>query len=176
MRTITFPKRSPLMWPSPPQTIFESLRAFATAEVHSPSIFDHYRQMALGNYKKYIETPSKQDKEVDLKRYLYVLRPLLCLLYIEVLRAWPPQNFDALLVSVQNSEATPVTQKIAEQIREIAAKKREGGEWKVDQPLPDLNAWIEVQLKQYSRKTPGDPVDVTALEHIRSLLFAGYPF
>ena len=159
-----------------PQRIFENLRAFATAEVQSPSIFYHYRQMALGNYKKYIETPSKRDEEVGLKRYLYVLRPLLCLLYIEMLGAWPPQNFDALLVSVRGVADTPVTPQIAEQIREIVAKKREGGEWKADQPLPDLNTWIELQLEQYARKAPGDPVDVTALERMRNTLFAGYPF
>ena len=156
-------------------TVLERLRAFAAAEIQSPSIFYHYRQMALGNYKKYIVTPSQQDKEVGLKRYLYVLRPLLCLIYIEMIGTWPPQNFDALLVSLQERADTPVTQTIAEQIREIAAKKREGGEWKADQPLPDLNAWIEVQLDEYSHKVPSEPIDVQILERIRSEIFAGYP-
>jgi predicted nucleotidyltransferase len=158
-----------------PHPIFASLRAFATSEVGSPSIFYHYRQMALGNYKKYIVTPSQQDKEVGLKRYLYVLRPLLCLLHIEMLGSWPPQNFEALLSSVQNHVETPVTLRVAEQIREIVAKKREGGEWKADQPLPDLNAWIEAELEQYAQKAPGDPVNMQALERLRSELFAGYP-
>ena len=159
-----------------PPAILRGLQEIAIANVQSPSIFHHYRQMAFGNYKKYIQTPSQQDKEVGLKRYLYVLRPLLCLIHIEIVGTWPPQDFDALLSAVQNHKDTPVTQHITDQIREIVAKKREGGEWKADRPLPDLNAWIEVQLEQYAHTEPGDPVDVQELEHLRSMLFAGYPF
>lgn len=51
----------------------------------------HYYHMARGNYRDYL-----QGETVRLKKYLYVLRPLLAVLWLEAGRGRVPVQFEAL--------------------------------------------------------------------------------
>lgn len=60
----------------------------------------HYRSMASKNYRGYL----KQD-EVPLKKYFYVLRPLLAARWIADGRGAPPMEFERLLAMLNADEA-----------------------------------------------------------------------
>lgn len=55
----------------------------------------HYYSTAVGNWHKYME-----GEQVRLKKYLYVLRPILCTRWIEDRGTLPPVLFDELYAAV----------------------------------------------------------------------------
>lgn len=56
----------------------------------------HYLSLAAGVWKKYIEN----DPNPVRKKYLYVLRPLACIRYIELHRKQPPTLFESVLEAI----------------------------------------------------------------------------
>src|SRR5581483_4238741 len=72
------------------------LREIAQRLYSSTSLHYHYYHMANGNYRQYL-----QDKtEIILKKYLYVLRPLVALLFLEQQQQLPSTNFLETLAQV----------------------------------------------------------------------------
>lgn len=62
-------------------------------EVFAPhSCLHHYLNMAGGNFREYL-----QGDEVKVKKYFYVLRPVLAALWIEKYNEFPPLEFPILL-------------------------------------------------------------------------------
>src|SRR5206468_11821042 len=55
------------------------MRALARRIYLSTPLYYHYCNMASSNYRQYIQGKT----EVPVKKYLYVLRPLVALLYVE---------------------------------------------------------------------------------------------
>ena len=77
-----------------------SVRAAAT-DVHRPErAFHHYLHMARKNYREYL-----RGDLVRLKKYLYVLRPLLACLWIEQQRDPVPMRFQDLVDQLVSAPA-----------------------------------------------------------------------
>ncbi|PWF25469.1 nucleotidyltransferase domain-containing protein [Corticimicrobacter populi] len=108
----------------------------AIQQVHNAErSFHHYVHMARKNYREYF-----QGDRVRLKKYLYVLRPLLATLWIEQQRGIPPMRFQAL---VEDMVTAPDVRKAIDQLLVI---KRAAMESEYGQPLPALNAFIDHEL------------------------------
>jgi hypothetical protein len=56
----------------------------------------HYLSLAAGIWKKYLA----DDPTPKRKKYLYILRPLACIRYIELHQSQPPTLFDAVLEAI----------------------------------------------------------------------------
>lgn len=56
----------------------------------------HYLSLAAGIWKKYLAN----DPTPKRKKYLYILRPLACIRFIEMYNAQPPTLFDAVLDAI----------------------------------------------------------------------------
>lgn len=86
---------SPIVYRAAPG-VAERLRRLAGTQASPRAALHHYLHMAQRNHREYLQGP-----EVRLKKYLYVLRPLLACLWIECGRGQPPvelaQLVDALL-------------------------------------------------------------------------------
>ncbi len=54
----------------------------------------HYTSMAKQNFKKYITT---QGNTTNLKKYVYVLRSIACVLWIEKHKSPPPKNYKQII-------------------------------------------------------------------------------
>lgn len=101
----------------------------------------HYLHMAAGNYGVYI----RDNATPRLKKYLYVVRPLLACMWIEQQHTMPPVEFDELFGGV------PLAAMQCVDIWTLLEAKRAGDELGEGQPLPALNAWIEEKLAHFGK-------------------------
>ncbi|HEY7419540.1 MAG TPA: nucleotidyltransferase domain-containing protein [Ktedonobacteraceae bacterium] len=119
------------------------LREVARRGYASPAVFYHYRHMAYGNYHQYIE----QKAEVPLKKYLYVLRPVIVLRFIEEHQSFPPTSF------IQTLARVSLGQSVREHINDLIARKQAGGEMGMGVADPVLNAFIDEHLARWDKAT-----------------------
>jgi len=114
--------------------------------------------MAAKNYRTYLE-----GEEVSLKKYFYVLRPLLACRWLERGLGAVPTEFDRL---VQNTELSPA---LHEAIAGLLEEKRGGGELRMGSRIPELSNFIEAELQRFEKSgaTRQKPdTDMTALNNL----------
>jgi hypothetical protein len=125
---------------------------------HQPErSWHHYVHMARGNYREYLRSDT-----VRLKKYLYVLRPLLATLWIEQGRGVAPMRFQALV------DAIVTDSDVRAAIDHLLTIKRSAGEAEYGQPLPALNAYIDAELARLAAVSPPLPkdTDFTVLDRL----------
>lgn len=86
--------------------------------------------------------------EVPTKKYLYVVRPIVALLYLEQNRELPPTNFLETLREVELNNDT------RNAILDLVERKRAGFELGMDKPIPVLNAFAEEHLNKWMQHDP----------------------
>lgn len=134
----------------------DKLRAMLTTAFQPQRSMYHYLHMARGNYREYLK-----GEVVRLKKYLYVLRPILACLWIEKYGTMPPTEFSKLVRDARLS----VTLNAA--IDELLARKMSGDELDTAPKVPVLNEFIEQMLDHYSLlsgKRPTPVADYDALD------------
>lgn len=108
----------------------------------------HYISMAKTNFRGYL----KADL-VPLKKYFYVLRPLLAVRWLERYGKAAPIEFDKLLGLIQDRPA------LVASIHDLLARKRAAPEMGLEPPVPTIHAFIEEELTRlestYPSKTSG---------------------
>lgn len=95
----------------------------------------HYRSMAKTNYRGYLREPV-----VRLKKYFYVLRPLLAARWIATTGGAAPIEFEKLLMLLQDEPS------VLSEIHLLLEKKRSAPELGLSSAVPALNAFIEAEL------------------------------
>ncbi|MDR1389360.1 MAG: nucleotidyltransferase domain-containing protein [Treponema sp.] len=107
-------------------------------EYFSPiSAVYHYLHMANGNYRQFL----KAD-EVKIKKYFYVLRPVMACMWIENYKETPPMEFEKLLSQI-NDKA------LLDKINELLARKKAGIEMGIEPKIEIINNFIEDSLKHF---------------------------
>jgi predicted nucleotidyltransferase len=96
----------------------------------------HYRSMAKTNFRGYL----RSEDAVPLKKYFYVLRPLLSVRWIERHGGAAPIEFERLLDVIEDRPA------LVAAIRDLLARKRAAPELGTAAPIPAINAFIEEEL------------------------------
>ncbi|WP_028524541.1 nucleotidyltransferase domain-containing protein [Runella limosa] len=111
-----------------------------TQEVFNPrACLHHYLHMAEGNYRDYL-----LKEQVRLKKYFYVLRPLLACDWILKTNSMAPVEFDVLLESqVDNPSIKAI-------IQELLIRKKAGEELNEADPIPALNLFLEDKIAFYT--------------------------
>jgi predicted nucleotidyltransferase len=121
------------------------LRKLAKMHTSSVAILYHYWHMAQHNYHAYIE-----EKELVLtKKYLYVLRPLFVIDYLQSHRSLPPSTSFA---DVMRGIELPAP--VKEHVLELLDRKREGKPLGIAPADPVLNEWIDVKLAAFAETEP----------------------
>jgi predicted nucleotidyltransferase len=116
----------------------------AVRQVHQAErSFHHYLQMARKNYREYLH-----GETVRLKKYLYVLRPLLAMLWIEQGRGVAPMRFQDLVDAIVTEPA------LQGAINGLLAIKRAANESEYCRPLPLVNAFIDKELTRLETLVP----------------------
>jgi len=110
----------------------------------------HYRSMAKTNYRGYL----KGDM-VPLKKYFYVLRPLLSIMWLEKYCEPAPIEFDKLLTLISDNECLSL------RIEELLEKKKRSLEKELAPPIAELNQFIETELERLEKynEHPGTRVN-----------------
>jgi hypothetical protein len=95
----------------------------------------HYRSMAKTNYRGYL-----REGQVPLKKYFYVLRPLLSIQWLEKYKSLAPIEFDKLRTLVERSSVLDL------EIAKLLERKKAGMEEDIAPAIPSLNRFIESEL------------------------------
>ncbi len=97
----------------------------------------HYRNMAKTNYRGYLRADV-----VPLKKYFYVLRPLLSVRWIERYGTAPPLEFSKLLHLIEGQA------ELLEDIQALLRRKSTAPEMGLSEPVGSINAFIEAELQR----------------------------
>lgn len=103
----------------------------------------HYRSMAKTNYRSYLRAD-----QVPLKKYFYVLRPLLAVRWLERYGSAAPIEFDKLLHLIGDQPA------LAADIQALLRKKMAAPEMGLADPVLSINAFIEQELERLESIAP----------------------
>jgi len=95
----------------------------------------HYRSMAKTNYRGYLK-----GGQVPLKKYFYVLRPLLAVRWLERYQSAAPIEFGKLLHLIEDRQS------LFQDIQALLARKRNAPELGLAEPVATINAFIEEEL------------------------------
>ena len=95
----------------------------------------HYRSMAKTNYRGYL-----RDAVVPLKKYFYVLRPLLAARWVAKTGQAAPIEFEKLLTLLENEPT------VLSEVYKLLEQKRNSPELGRAAAVPALNEFIEAEL------------------------------
>ena len=121
----------------------------------------HYRSMAKSNYRGYL-----RGDMVPLKKYFYVLRPLLSVRWIERYGSAAPIEFDKLLHLIDGQ-----TQLLAD-IGDLLSRKREAPEMGLAKPVASINSFIEDELERLESVNPQRTQKSEPLPRLNALFHA----
>ena len=122
----------------------DQLRDLARNAYSSRAIFHHYSKMADRNYRQYISNRlSAGETKVLLKKYLYVVRPIVALLYVEQHRQLPPTSFLETLSHINLQDNIRVA------ILDLVDKKKAGLELGMGASIPILNTLADEHLQRW---------------------------
>jgi predicted nucleotidyltransferase len=146
-------------------TVADNIRRISPLSFSPKSSIYHYLNMARGNYRDYL-----QGSEVKIKKYFYVLRPLLACAWIEKYGGVPPLEFTVLV-----KDLIPEESELRETVDRLLTRKMAGDELNLEARLPVINDYLEQQIAHFeasaSRFGPGNSVsDETLDELFRSAL------
>lgn len=125
-----------------------------SATIFSPtSCLYHYLNMANTNFREYL----KADM-VRIKKYFYVLRPVLAARWIEAFHEFPPIEFQTLLEKVVPDG------ELKKEINVLLERKLRGDELDMEPRINLINSFLEQELKrllEYAQKVSKEIEDPT---------------
>lgn len=140
---------SPIVYLENHATAFQ-LRKLQEKHFNPTASMYHYLHMARGNCRDYFTSDT-----VRLKKYFYVLRPLLAMRWIEQNRGIVPTRFDEMFTTIDFV--------IAGEIQRLVRLKKAGAELGRGSKISVLSRFIDDELKRHNDarfdKTDVPPVD-----------------
>jgi len=124
-------------------SITEQLRIICPLTFSPKSCMYHYLNMARGNYREYL-----QGEQVRIKKYFYVLRPVLACEWIERYGEMPPMEFDALV-----ERLIPKDGALWQVVQQLLARKKSGEELDYEPRLNPINDYLEERLQELEKST-----------------------
>ncbi|HVZ39060.1 MAG TPA: nucleotidyltransferase domain-containing protein [Candidatus Kapabacteria bacterium] len=119
--------------------LVERLRAMVPVYYSPRACAYHYLHMAEGNSRAYL-----QGKTVSLKKYFYVLRPLLAIRWIEEDRGVAPIEFQRLVETMLEPG------ELRDAIEHLRQKKLEDVELGTGPRIPAISSFIESELARHA--------------------------
>jgi predicted nucleotidyltransferase len=107
--------------------------------------YHHYLHMAQGNYREFL-----QGDEVRLKKYFYVLRPVLACIWIERGCGVVPTEFHLLVERVLDDPGVKAA------VEDLIRRKKAGAELTRGPRIPPLSDFLQRELDRLS-SLPGPP-------------------
>ena len=119
-------------------TVANRMRQLAAEYYSPPACSYHYLSMAQGNFRTYLK-----GERVWVKKYFYVLRPVLAVKWIEKKLGIVPMEFATLVKGVVDD---PV---LLFEINSLMEKKRGGAELDEGPRIPPISDFIEGELTRF---------------------------
>ena len=109
-------------------------------EYYSPkSCMYHYLHMAQGNFREYLK-----GDFVWVKKYFYVLRPVLACIWIESGYGIVPTEFEIL------ADKTIKTKELKDAVDSLMARKKAGNELDMGKRIPVISDFLETEIQRLS--------------------------
>ncbi len=121
--------------------IANKIKALIPEYYYPKSCLYHYLHMAEGNFREYLK-----GEIVWVKKYFYVLRPILACKWIEAGYGVVPMEFEFLVDRMVTSR------ELKEAIRELLERKKEGQELDKGSRIPIISEFIEAELERLRSK------------------------
>lgn len=126
-------------------SVAKQIRGLSPLTFSPRSCMYHYLHMAKGNYRKYL-----QGEQVKIKKYFYVLRPILACGWIEKHNVIPPIEFDRLVEGL-----VPEGSELKAAIVHLLARKKAGDELDYEPRIHSINEFLEEQISYYENMASG---------------------
>ncbi|REE55391.1 hypothetical protein A8990_1704 [Paenibacillus taihuensis] len=144
-------------------TIAKQIRGLAKEAFSPRSCLYHYLHMARGNYRVYL-----QGDQVKMKKYFYVLRPILACKWIERENTMPRVEFQTLVEAM-----LPEGSELTNTINQLLKRKMAGDELDYEPRLAILNEYLEQQIVYFEKAAPAvEAADALAEERLNQLFRA----
>ncbi len=140
--------RSPLVYLEQ-FTATQKLRELSEEYFNPKSCLYHYLHMARGNFKAYL-----QGEQVKMKKYFYVLRPLLACKWIEQKHTIAPMEFSELVESQVNSQA------LKAEIESLLERKMSGEELDLAPRIPIIHDFLEAEIQRFEKVLEGYDINL----------------
>jgi predicted nucleotidyltransferase len=122
-------------------SLAEQLRENSPLTFSPKSCMYHYLNMAWGNYREYL-----QGEQVRIKKYFYVLRPVLACEWIERYSEMPPMEFDVLV-----ERLLPKDGALWQVVQQLLARKKAGEELDYEPRLNPINEYLAERLQELEK-------------------------
>lgn len=137
----------------------DDIRELETHVFDPNAMLYHYLNMAKNNYRDYLQGP-----EVRIKKYFYVLRPLLACQWIEKYHVTPPILFQTLTTELLPDGSLKL------EIDRLLERKLSGDEFDIEPRINVINEFVEhemIRLEAYARSLVKEKKDSThKLDHL----------
>lgn len=147
--------RSPVVYREH-EPVAQNLRALVPTYYSRRAATYHYLSMAEGNFRDYL-----QDAEVWLKKYFYVLRPLLAVRWVEQERGPVPMEFGVLVEQTLAGKAD-----LRAAIGRLLQRKRSGDELRRGPRVPEINDFIKAELARHAERRVEHRNEKPGVEHL----------
>ncbi|MBI0580316.1 nucleotidyltransferase domain-containing protein [Neobacillus cucumis] len=118
--------------------------------IFSPaSCLYHYLNMAKGNFRDYL-----QGQDVKIKKYFYVLRPILAAKWIEKYNTIPPIEFSSLVESILPAGS------LRKEIDTLLKRKIAGEELKLEPRIDVINQYLHKEIEHLELYVKGINIDI----------------
>lgn len=130
--------RSPIVYKEQ-SSLVPNLRILSENYFSQRSCMYHYLQSANNNFTRYL-----QKEQINLKKYFYVLRPILACEWLLKEGTMPPMEFWSLVEKVVGDET------LLMEINKLLEKKIDGDELKRERRNEVLSNYLEDRLKYFT--------------------------
>lgn len=145
---LQFKKSNPTLmeWLSSPIVYFEGCSTAQRMRELLPSYFSpvptiyHYLHIARNKFEEVMSTD-----QVKIKRYFYILRPILACMWIEKNNTTPPMEFSKLMAEQQLDDA------LVNEIYKLLEKKTAGLEIDIEPQSPIIIDFLKNKITHYDR-------------------------
>jgi predicted nucleotidyltransferase len=132
--------RSPIVYQQK-FSVADKLRNLMPTFYSPRNCFHHYLHMAEGNFRECL-----RGETVRIKKYFYVLRPLLGCRWIESDLGPVPMEFDALVEKVAPSNI------LKQEVFSLLGREQSGQELDFEPRIPAINDFIESELERLKQQ------------------------
>lgn len=113
----------------------------------------HYLHMARGNFREYLK-----GNVVRIKKYFYVLRPVLACMWIEKYNTMPPTEFSEVFMDAGLSPS------LMAEIDRLLVRKMNGDEMDMEPKIEAINDFLEQLIEHYSLYVGG--MEMTEVDEV----------
>jgi uncharacterized protein len=136
-------------------SLVDKLKAIQHQVFLPQSALYHYLNMAKGNFREYL-----RGDQVKIKKYFYVLRPVLACLWIERYNLIPPIEFQTLVEELLEEG------QLKQEIQTLLARKINGDELNLEPKVTFINDFLENEinrLEEYTKTLQKSKEDMTPI-------------